>query len=86
MSTPKIIALTPEKYRELGCPCFLNPKQEGHILKQDWLKERLLRASRLSTLFLEGQKNPTALLNTPMARMLGAPCLQRGTCLFIASG
>ncbi|MCW4025049.1 MAG: YoaP domain-containing protein [Candidatus Bathyarchaeota archaeon] len=62
MNQPKIVTLTPQNYRELGCPCFLNPKQAGHLLKLEWLKERFAEGFTVKHLFLEGQKKPNGFI------------------------
>lgn len=51
-----IVTLTPENYTEYGCPCFLNPKNEGHLKKLEWLKERLAEGLTIKHLFIEGEK------------------------------
>jgi hypothetical protein len=62
MSIHKILTVTPENYTELGCPCFLNPKQAGHLLKLDWLKERFVEGFTVKHLFLDGQKKPNGFI------------------------
>jgi len=58
MSNPtSIVTLNPENYTEYGCRCFLNHKQEGHLKKLEWLKERLAEGMTIKHLFLEGEKN-----------------------------
>lgn len=63
MSTPpKIVTLTSVNYTELGCPCFLNPKQEGHQIKLEWLKERLSEGLTIKHLLLENEKKPNGFI------------------------
>jgi N-acetylglutamate synthase-like GNAT family acetyltransferase len=54
----KIIELTPENYSSLGCPCFLNPKQAGHLRKLEWLRDRFAEGFIIKSLFLEDEKKP----------------------------
>ncbi len=54
--TVRIVSLTPENYREFGCPCFLNPKQSGHLLKLEWLQERFSEGFTVKLLFVESEK------------------------------
>ncbi|MCL5876430.1 MAG: GNAT family N-acetyltransferase [Candidatus Bathyarchaeota archaeon] len=63
MSTPpKIVTLTPDNYTELGCPCFLNPKQEGHQIKLEWLKKRFAKGFTIKHLMLENEKRPSGFI------------------------
>jgi ribosomal protein S18 acetylase RimI-like enzyme len=59
---PKIVTLTTENYTELGCPCFLNPKQEGHEIKLDWLKHRFAEGFTIKHLLLENEKKPNGFI------------------------
>jgi hypothetical protein len=59
MSSPtSIVTLTPENYAEYGCPCFLNPKHQGHLRKLEWLKERFAEGLTIKHLLIEGEKRP----------------------------
>jgi ribosomal protein S18 acetylase RimI-like enzyme len=59
MKSPITIhSLTPANYVELGCPCFMNPKHEGHLLKLDWLKQRFSEGLTVKLLFIDGEKKP----------------------------
>jgi L-amino acid N-acyltransferase YncA len=58
----KIVGLTLENYAELGCPCFLNPKHEGHLQKLDWLKERFAEGFTVKHLLVEGEKRPNGFI------------------------
>jgi hypothetical protein len=57
-SQTSIVTLTPENYTEYGCPCFLNPKHEGHLKKLEWLKERFVEGLTIKHLLIEGEKKP----------------------------
>jgi ribosomal protein S18 acetylase RimI-like enzyme len=57
-SKTKIITLNPENSTEYGCPCFLNPKHEGHLKKLEWLKERFPEGLSIKLLFIESEKKP----------------------------
>ncbi|XES77061.1 MAG: GNAT family N-acetyltransferase [Candidatus Bathyarchaeia archaeon] len=54
----KVVGLTPENYRELGCPCFLNPKHPAHLTKLEWLKDRFAEGFTIKSLYAENQKRP----------------------------
>ena len=58
----RIIALTPENYSSLGCPCFLNPKHESHLKKLEWLKERFPEGYTIKSLFVETEKKPVGFI------------------------
>jgi L-amino acid N-acyltransferase YncA len=60
--TPKIVTLNPDNYTELGCPCFLNPKQEGHQIKLEWLKNRFAEGFTVKHLLLENEKKPNGFI------------------------
>jgi hypothetical protein len=57
-NSTEIITLNPENYTEYGCPCFLNPKHEGHLRKLEWLKGRLAEGLAIKHLLVEGEKRP----------------------------
>ena len=57
-SQTEIVTLNPENSSEYGCPCFLNPKNEGHLIKLEWLKERFSEGLSIRLLFIEGEKKP----------------------------
>lgn len=54
----EFITLNSENYTEYGCPCFLNPKNEGHLKKLEWLKERFAEGLSIKLLSIEGEKKP----------------------------
>ncbi len=58
----KIIMLTLENCLQLGCPCFLNPKQTGHQIKLQWLKERFDEGYTIKHLILENEKKPNGFI------------------------
>jgi ribosomal protein S18 acetylase RimI-like enzyme len=63
MSNPtSIVTLTPTNYTEYGCRCFLNPKNEGHLKKLGWLKERFAEGMTIKHLFIEGEKKPVGFI------------------------
>jgi hypothetical protein len=53
-----IITLNPKNYTQYGCPCFLNPKHEGHLKKLEWLQERFSEGLTIKHLSIEGEKRP----------------------------
>jgi ribosomal protein S18 acetylase RimI-like enzyme len=53
---PDIITLTPENTAKYGCPCFLNPKNEGHLKKLEWLRDRFSEGLIIKHLLIEGEK------------------------------
>jgi ribosomal protein S18 acetylase RimI-like enzyme len=61
-SPTKIITLNSENCTEYGCPCFLNPKNEGHLKKLGWLKERFAEGLTIKHLFIEGEKRPVGFI------------------------
>ena len=54
----EIVTLNPENSAKYGCPCFLNPKHEGHLKKLEWLQERFPEGLTIKHLFVEGEKRP----------------------------
>jgi GNAT superfamily N-acetyltransferase len=59
MNSPTlVVTVTQENYTEYGCPCFLNPKHEGHLKKLEWLKARLSVGLTIKHLFIKGEKKP----------------------------
>ena len=62
VNPPKIVTLTPENCLQLGCPCFLNPKQAGHQIKLEWLKERFDEGYTIKHLILENEKKPNGFI------------------------
>ncbi len=54
----EIVTLNPENSAEYGCPCFLNPKHEGHLKKLEWLKKRFSEGLSIKLLFIESEKKP----------------------------
>jgi hypothetical protein len=57
-SQTEIITLSPENCAVYGCPCFLNPKNEGHLKKLQWLQGRFSEDLTIKHLFIEGEKRP----------------------------
>ncbi|HVP36733.1 MAG TPA: GNAT family N-acetyltransferase [Terriglobales bacterium] len=53
-----IVTLTADNYQKFGCPCFLNPKHEGHLKKLEWLKKRFAEGLKIKLLFAENEKKP----------------------------
>jgi hypothetical protein len=58
----RVVTLSPEKYREFGCPCFLDPRYEGGPRKQAWLFARHSEGLTLKNLFLEGEPKPSGFI------------------------
>lgn len=58
----EIVMLTLENCLHLGCPCFLNPKQTGHQIKLQWLKERFDEGYTIKHLILENEKKPNGFI------------------------
>ena len=58
MNNIKIIGLNPQNAADYGCPCFLNPKHEAHLIKLKWLKERFSEGMKIKLLFLGNEKKP----------------------------
>ena len=56
--THRMVALTPENFATLGCPCFLNPKHESHLKKLEWLTDRFSEGFTIKSLFIETEKKP----------------------------
>jgi len=54
-SKTKIIGLKPENIAEYPAVCFLNPKNEGYLIKLKWLKERFSEGLKIKQLYLEGE-------------------------------
>lgn len=52
----KIIHITPENITEYPCTCFLNPKNEGYLIKTEWLKQRFSEGMIIKQLYLEDNK------------------------------
>ena len=57
-SKTEIVTLNPDNIAEYGCPCFLNPKHEGHLKKLEWLKKRFSEGLSIKLLFIESEKRP----------------------------
>jgi hypothetical protein len=53
-----IVTLTADNFKQYGCPCFLNPKNEGHLKKLEWLKKRLAEGLKIKLLFAQNEKKP----------------------------
>ena len=53
---PKIIDVNPENIEKYPPTCFLNPKNEGYIIKLDWLKKRFSEGLKIKVLYDEGDK------------------------------
>lgn len=52
----KIISLDASNLEKFGCPCFMNAKKEGHLLKLEWVRKRFAEGLRIKLLFIEGEK------------------------------
>ncbi len=57
-SNIEIIKVDKDNIQTYGCPCFLNPKNEGHLIKLDWLKKRLSEGMTIKHLYLKEEKKP----------------------------
>ena len=57
-SKSEIVTLNPGNSAEYGCPCFLNPKNEGHLKKLEWLQERFSEGLTIKLLLVENEKKP----------------------------
>jgi hypothetical protein len=57
-STIEIISLNPANSAHYGCPCVLNPKNEGHHIKLEWLKKRFSEGLKIKLLFVENERKP----------------------------
>ena len=57
-SKAEIVTLNPENSAEYGCPCFLNPKNEGHLKKLEWQKKRFSEGLSIKLLLVESEKKP----------------------------
>lgn len=55
-SKTKIVGLNSENIGKHGCPCFLNPKNEGHQRKLAWSRQRFSEGLKIKLLFLENEK------------------------------
>ncbi|GAG71928.1 unnamed protein product [marine sediment metagenome] len=55
-SKMKIISVNSENISEYQPVCFLNPKNEGYLKKQEWLKERFSKGLIIKLLYLENEK------------------------------
>ena len=82
-----IITLDPDNYQEYGCPCFLNPKNEGHIGKLGWLKDRLPEGLTVKHIYLEGENKSAGFIEYVPGeyawRGIHAPGYMVIHCLFI---
>ena len=52
----KIIDVNPENITQYPPTCFLNMKNEGYLIKRDWLKKRFSEGMRIKLLYLENEK------------------------------
>lgn len=52
----KIIDVSLKNINQYPPTCFLNPKNEGYLIKRDWLKKRLAEGMRIKLLYLESEK------------------------------
>jgi len=58
----KIVNVNSENILEYPPVCFLNPKNEGYLKKQDWLKKRFSEGLKIKMLFLEDEKKPVGFI------------------------
>jgi len=61
-SKTEIVTLDSENCTVYGCPCFLNPKHEGHLKKIEWLKTRFSEGLTIKQLFIEDEKRPVGFI------------------------
>ena len=54
-SKAKIIDVNLKNIAQYQPTCFLNPKNEGYLIKRDWLKKRLTEGMRIKLLYLENE-------------------------------
>lgn len=55
-SKDKIVRINSDNITEYPCTCFLNPKNEGYLIKSDWLKQRFSEGMTIIQLYLEENK------------------------------
>jgi hypothetical protein len=53
MANIKIIDVDEKNISEYPPTCFLNPKNEGYLIKKDWLKDRFSEGMKIKLLYLE---------------------------------
>jgi hypothetical protein len=58
----KIIAVNEENISSYPPTCFLNPKNEGYLVKREWLKKRFNEGMKIKLLYLEGDKKSTGFI------------------------
>ncbi len=61
-SGTEIITLKPENATKYGCPCFLNPKNEGHLKKLEWLEKRFAEGLSIKLFYAENEKKPNGFI------------------------
>ena len=52
----KIIDVNSKNITQFNPTCFLNPKNEGYLIKREWLKKRFTEGMRIKLLYLESEK------------------------------
>jgi hypothetical protein len=52
----KIINVDEKNISQYPPTCFLNPKNEGYLIKSEWLKERFSEGIKIKLLYLENEK------------------------------
>ena len=56
MTEAKIIDINESNLTEYPPTCFLNPKNEGYLIKSEWLKKRFSEGMKIKLLYLENEK------------------------------
>ena len=52
----KIIDINEEHISQYPPVCFLNPKNEGYLIKEEWAKKRFAEGLKIKQMYLENQK------------------------------
>ncbi|MCK4995936.1 MAG: GNAT family N-acetyltransferase [Thermoplasmatales archaeon] len=56
MTEAKIIDINENNMAKYPPTCFLNPKNEGYLIKSKWLKKRFYEGMKIKLLYLENEK------------------------------
>lgn len=59
---PTVVTLTPENAATYGCPCFMNPKHEGHLTKLRWLDNRFAEGLTIKLLYPASERKPVGFI------------------------
>jgi len=62
MSKIKIVTIDKNNISEYPPRCFLNPKNEGYIIKKEWLKKRFSEGMNIKQLYLENEKKAVSFI------------------------